>query len=122
MGNIYLAVKQLIDAFALNNKQGFKQVVMVEWPRKGVYSVGFLTNENPRVLSSASGEDLVSLFIPTVPNPTTGFFVTVPKGSIRVLDVSVEDGFKMMISSGVWLPDDGSVGGAEPQPGDGSNT
>lgn len=113
MGNIYSAVKQLIDAFRVDKKKGFQHVVMIEWPREGVYSVGFVSNDNPVPLSKATGEDLISLFIPTVPNVTTGFFVTVPRSSIRVLDVSVEDGFKMMISSGVWVPEDEKSPNAE---------
>lgn len=105
IGNIYSAIKQLIDAFRLDTKKGFRHVVMLEWPRDGVYSLGFITNEEPTILTNETGEDLITLFIPTVPNVTTGFFVVVPRSSVRILDVSVEDGFKMMISSGVWVPE-----------------
>lgn len=111
IGSIYSAIKQLIDAFRLDTRKGFQQVVMLEWPRDGVYSLGFITNDAPALLSAETDEDVITLFIPTVPNVTTGFFVVVPRSSVQVLDVSVEDGFKMMISSGVWLPDakDGAV-------------
>lgn len=105
IGNIYSAIKQLIDAFRMDTRKGFQQVAMIEWPREGVYSLGFITNDQPTLLSDETGEDLVTLFIPTVPNVTTGFFVVAPRSAVRILDVSVEDGFKMMISSGVWLPE-----------------
>lgn len=104
MGNIYSAIKQLIDAFRVDKKKGFQHVVMIEWPREGVYSLGFISNDDPALLTAKTGEDLITLFIPTVPNVTTGFFVVAPRSSVQILDVSVEDGFKMMISSGVWLP------------------
>lgn len=102
--NIYNGVKQLIDAFTIQNRSGFKQVVMVEFPSSGIYSVGFLTNDNPRVLSDITQEDLVCVFVPTIPNVTTGFFISVPRNKVQVLDMSLEEGFKLMMSSGVIMP------------------
>lgn len=103
--NIYSAVKQLIDAFTLQNRPGFKQVVMVEFPRPGVYAVGFLTNDAPDLLATSLDEDVVTIFLPTVPNPTTGFFLALKRDEVTVLDVSLEEGFKMMMSSGAIMPD-----------------
>lgn len=103
--SIYIAVKQLIDAFTIQNRPGFKQVVLVPFPSTDIYSVGFLTNDDPRFLAGRLGQDVVTVFVPTVPNPTTGFFLTVPRHDVKPLDISMEEGFKLMMSAGAISPD-----------------
>lgn len=102
--NIYNAVKQLVDAFTLQDRPGFKQAVLVPFPSEGLWSVGFLTHDSPEVLEQILGQELVTVFVPTVPNPTTGFFIAVPRRSVRPLDVSMEEAFKMMLSAGAIMP------------------
>lgn len=101
--SIYQSVKQLLDAFG-TNKMSFKQVVMVEFPREGMYSIGFLTNEQPKSMARVLDQDVVTAFVPTIPNITTGFFLLIPREKVKFLDLSVEEGLKMIISAGVFTP------------------
>ncbi len=108
--NIYLSTKQVIASITLSSKAGstFSRVVMIEYPRKGIYSVGFLTKENNDSIKhngQPACPGMVSVFVPTVPNPTTGFFVLLHKDEVKYLDMSVEQGFKMIISAGIITPD-----------------
>ncbi len=116
--NIYNAVKQLVDAFTLQDRPGFKQAVLVPFPSEHVWTVGFLTHDAPGVLErTLEQQDLVTVFVPTVPNPTTGFFLTVPRSSVRPLDLSLEDAFKMMMSAGAIMPNGaGGQNGADGDP------
>lgn len=102
--NIYNAVKQLVDAFTLQDRPGFKQAVLVPFPSEGIWSVGFLTHDAPELLEQVLDLDVVTVFVPTVPNPTTGFFISVPRSSVKPLDVSLEEAFKMMLSAGAIMP------------------
>ena len=81
----------------------FRKVVLIEYPRKGIYTIGFLTNENKEdwELSEKTGKDLISLFIPTTPNPTSGFLLFVPRKDCTFLDMKVSEGMKLVISGGV---------------------
>ena len=103
LGSIYRSVKQMIDAFSISNNKGFKQVVLVEWPKEGFYSIAFLTNDQPERLKEYIGKDVVTL-LPTAPNVTTGFFITLKHQLVTPIDLSVEDAFKTIISSGVFAP------------------
>ena len=104
---IYPAVKKMIKAITTDNKT-FQRVVLIEYPRKGLYSVGFVTKEVfPNVLKEIEAEKrLVSVFVPTTPNPTSGFIVLVPRNEIKSVDISVEDGIKMIVSAGFVSPDE----------------
>ncbi|MBI4418973.1 MAG: DUF502 domain-containing protein [Ignavibacteriales bacterium] len=101
---IYSAVKDLIGAFSLG-KQGrtFREVVLVEYPRKGVYSIGFATNDLTARVSSRRTH-LVSVYFPHPPNPTSGVMVLVPRKEVRILDLSVEEGLKLALSAGIVAP------------------
>ena len=101
MGKIYNAVKQITSSFMTQGKVIFKQVVLVEFPRKGMYSIGFVTGEVGEELKARTGQGGVKLLIPTAPNPTTGFFIIAPKEELTYLDMSVEDAIKIIISGGV---------------------
>lgn len=100
----YGAIKQVNDAFS-GNKNSFKTVVMVEFPREGMYSVGFLTSEEHAQIFPQIHEKLVCVFIPTTPNPTSGFMVLVPADKMTKLDMSVAEGVKYIVSLGSIAPE-----------------
>ena len=102
---IYSSVKQVLETLFSSNSESFRRVVLIEYPRKGIWSLGFQTNEALTAARKASGKDLVSIFVPTTPNPTSGFIVMLPTDEITQLDISVEDGFKFIISMGVIVPE-----------------
>ena len=104
-GSVYKTLKQLLETFLRDNSQRFRRVVLVEYPREGLYSVGFVSGEVGPSLQSELEERLLSVFIPTAPNPTTGWYTLVPESSVRDLDLSVEDAFKTIISAGIVNPD-----------------
>jgi uncharacterized membrane protein len=104
MGRIYNASKQIFSALFGHGKTIFKQVVLVEYPRKGIYSVGFTTGVAKGELHSIVPGG-INVFIPTTPNPTSGMFIVVPKEEIYFLKMSVEDGMKMIISGGSVSPE-----------------
>lgn len=103
-GVIYRTIKQMLEAFGGESKSSFQKVVIIEYPRKGVYALAFVTGKNEGELQKKTGEKLVSLFIPTTPNPTSGFLLLLPEEDLIHLDMSVEDGIKMIISGGVIVP------------------
>lgn len=102
---IYLSVKQIIDAISLTQKSSFSRVVMIEYPRKGLYSIGFLTSEGLGEVQHRTDEHVVCVFVPTTPNPTSGWFVLVPRNEVVPLDMTVEDAFKLIISGGMLVPE-----------------
>ncbi len=108
MGRIYNAVKQVTASFMTQGKVIFKQVVLVEFPRKGMYSVGFITGEVEGELREKMKGNGIKIFVPTAPNPTTGFFMIVAKEELTYLDMSVEEALKLVISGGV-MTSKGSV-------------
>ncbi len=101
---IYNTVKQIVDTFSKQNKAVFQQVVMVEFPSKGLYSIGFLTSTAKGEIQSKTGETVVNVFVPTTPNPTSGFLIMVPKQNVTYLDMSVSEGMKLIISFGAVTP------------------
>ena len=101
---IYAAIKQVNEAFA-GNKNSFKTVVLVEFPGPGNYSVGFITNEAQGEILEKSGKKLIGVFIPTTPNPTSGFLILVPVENVTKLDMSVADGIKYIVSLGSISPE-----------------
>ncbi len=105
MSTIYSTAKQVVDAIKGGNGM-FRQVVLVEFPRKGIYAIGFLTNENKgrNELSEKTGKNLISIFMPFAP-PTSGYIVFVPKEECIFLEMSVSDGMKLVISGGVAAPE-----------------
>jgi uncharacterized membrane protein len=113
IGAFYNAVKQIVQTFGAENRAAFSKVVLIEFPRAGCYAIGFLTNNSGGEASGHTGRDLVSVFVPTTPNPTSGFLVLVPRDEARELSMSVRDGMKFIISGGAVLP--GERGG-EPVP------
>lgn len=101
---IYNAIKQVIDAFSVQSKDAFQRVVLVEYPRKGLYALGFVTGVGAGEVQDKTEETVVNVFLPTTPNPTSGFFLMIPKEDLVPLDMTVEEGIKMIISAGVVNP------------------
>jgi uncharacterized membrane protein len=104
LNKFYAAIKQINEAFA-GSKTSFKTVVLVEFPAAGSYSVGFITSETKSTLVKAQGKDLIGVFVPTTPNPTSGFLILVPEEKVTKLDMSVADGVKYIVSLGAIAPD-----------------
>jgi uncharacterized membrane protein len=109
LNKIYGTVKQVNESFSPSNKSSFKQVVLLEYPRAGLYSVGFVTGEAHAAVATIPGEKLLNVFIPTTPNPTSGFLVLVPESAVTKLDLSVADGIKFTISLGSIAPEKGAM-------------
>ena len=96
---IYSAIGQMTESFTkTDNKQ--KSVVLLEYPRKGVWAVGFATRENEGIIKKKINEDLINVFVPTTPNPTSGFLLMVPKKDLIYLDISFEQASKFIVSAG----------------------
>ena len=96
---IYGAIVQMTDTFSKSNNSK-KNVVLIEYPRKGIWAVGFATKENKTSMNSKTGEQLVNVFVPTTPNPTSGFLLMFPKKDIIYLDMSFEEASKFIVSAG----------------------
>lgn len=104
VSKIYLALQQILEVFFGEQARVFREPVLVEYPRPGLWSLGFVTAETPGEAGARVGERVVNVFFPTSPNPVTGWFVCVPESEIVRLDMSVEDGIKMVISAGAFVP------------------
>jgi uncharacterized membrane protein len=105
LNKIYGTIKQVNEAFSTGTKTAFKTVVLVEFPRSGIYSLGFITSENHDEIQRKTREDVVCVFIPTTPNPTSGWLVFVPRQQVTKLGMSVADGIKYIISVGSVTPE-----------------
>jgi len=103
--SIYSSIKQISNTIFDPSGKSFRKVVMLQYPKKGLWSIGFLTNDNVGDEMSAVDDRLVAVFIPTTPNPTSGFIIMTRNDEITELDMSVEEGFKFIISMGVIIPD-----------------
>lgn len=100
---IYVSVKQLIEAFTVSNRAGFQRVVLVEYPRPGMWAIGFVTSRGAAALTERLDRSVTTVFVPTAPNPTSGFLVVVPDDQVIPLSISVEEAFKAIVSGGiVW--------------------
>ena len=100
---IYSAVNQLIETFA-KSKSDKKNVVLIEYPRKGVWAVGFATKENTGEIKKKTGKELINVFVPTTPNPTSGFLLMFQKEEVIYLDLSFEEASKFIVSAGSTNP------------------
>ncbi|WVH09417.1 MAG: Putative membrane anchored protein [Fluviibacter phosphoraccumulans EoVTN8] len=102
--SIYQSVKQISDTVFSPSGQAFRQAALVQYPRQGSWTIGFLTGTLGGEIAERLGDNMVSLYVPTTPNPTSGFFLMVPKSDVLELDMSVEDALKYLISMGVVAP------------------
>lgn len=103
--SIYNSVKQISTTLFDSQGKSFRKVVMLQYPRKGIWSIGFLSNENVSTDIDGIEDGLVAVFVPTTPNPTSGFIIMTPREDITELHMTVEEGFKFIISMGVIIPD-----------------
>jgi uncharacterized membrane protein len=103
---IYFSIKQIVDTIYSKKNDTFKKVVLVEYPRKGIYTIGFITSKAPNKINSLVQEECVSVFIPTTPNPTSGMFIIVPEKDIKYLSIEVEEAIKLIVSGGLVIPDE----------------
>ena len=106
--NIYQGSKQLSEAVFLAKDKKFRGVVLLEYPRKGIYSMGFITGINTGELQDKTEKKVINIFLPTTPNPTSGFYLLVPEEDVIYLKMGVEDAFKLLISGGI-LTDTGNT-------------
>lgn len=105
INRIYRAIQQISNAFFSERREVFKKAVLIEYPRKGVYSLGFLTQDTKGEVQERLDQDMLSVFLPTTPNPTSGFLLFVPKRDVIELSMSIEEALKLVISGGVITPD-----------------
>ena len=103
--SIYNSAKQITTTVLSSEGKSFRKVVLVEYPRKDTWSMGFLTNDHIAINSHKISGEMCAVFIPTTPNPTSGFIIMLPKDDVIELDVNIETGFKYIISMGVIIPD-----------------
>jgi len=101
---IYPPIKQIIGFIFSEDKTAFKKVVLVEYPSKGIWSVGFMTNEGFREAQEKTGQELIHVLVGSTPSPWSGFFILVPKSDVKFLDMSIEDGMKLIVSGGIIKP------------------
>ncbi|MFN0068004.1 MAG: DUF502 domain-containing protein [Limisphaerales bacterium] len=105
LNRIHSVVKQVNEAFTSKSGQSFRQCVLVEFPRAGVYSLGFVTGTAQAEVQARTQAKVLTVFVPTTPNPTTGFLIMVPEDGLTYLDMSVPDGLKFIISLGSVSPE-----------------
>ena len=99
--NVYAAVKQISDAMLSSPGKKYRRVVLIEYPRKGIYTLAFVTGIAKGEVQNKTKSDVINLFVPTTPNPTSGFYLMIPENDVIDLDISVEDAFKLLISGGM---------------------
>lgn len=102
---LYAGIKQIMEAVLATDAKSFRKVLLIEYPRKGLWSVAFMTSDKLGEVQAKTGGKVISVFIPTTPNPTSGFVIMVPEDDVVELEMSVEDGLKMIISLGVAVPE-----------------
>ncbi len=104
VAGVYRAAKQVMEAVLSTGGQSFRKVMLIEYPRKGIWCLSFLTGSDFAEIDARTGKQMVSVFVPTTPNPTSGFVILMPREDVIELDMSVDDGLKMIISLGVAVP------------------
>lgn len=102
--SLYGAIKQIFETIMASRSQAFREVVMLQYPRKGVYSIGFVTGRSKGEIQAATKNETINVFVPTTPNPTSGYLLFVPKKELIYLKMSVEEGVKLVISGGIITP------------------
>lgn len=103
--NLYAGIKQIMEAVLATDGKSFRKVLLIEYPRKGVWSLAFMTSDKLGEVQDKTGARVISVFIPTTPNPTSGFVLMVAEEDAIELDMTVEEGLKMIISMGVVVPE-----------------
>lgn len=100
-GTVYTALRQIFQAAVREDSASFNQVALIEYPRKGLNAIAFVTKAADRRVNEATGKKMVGVFLPTTPNPTSGFLLFVPEDELTILDMTVEEGARLVISAGL---------------------
>ncbi len=104
--SVYGAVKQITVSLFSDTSNSFREVVLVEYPRRGMWMLAFVTGEAPKKVEAVLGGPMINIYVPTTPNPTSGYYIMVPQQDVRKLNISIETGLKMILSAGVVNPID----------------
>lgn len=105
INTVYTSVKQIVETFSSQNRAVFEKVVLIEFPRKGSYAIGFLTGNSKGEIRKRTNLPLRNIFVPTTPNPTSGFLIMLHEDDIEELDMTIGEGMKFIISGGAVVPD-----------------
>ncbi len=105
INTVYGAIKQIFETVMASQSDAFKEVVMFEYPRKGIWVMGFVTGRTKGEVQALTDTEVVNVFLPTTPNPTSGFLLFVPKADLTFMEMSVEEGIKMIVSGGIITPE-----------------
>ncbi len=100
-GMVYKTLKDASDVILTKRAEDFKSIVLVEFPKEGAYAIGFTTASSIQEINEKTGEEMINVYVPTTPNPTSGFFIMVPKEGATFLDMSAEEAFKIILSGGL---------------------
>ena len=106
INTLYGAVKQIFETVMASQSDAFKEVVMFEYPRKGIWVMGFVTGKTKGEVQSLTDTEVINVFLPTTPNPTSGFLLFVPKKDLTFMKMTVEEGIKMIVSGGIITPEE----------------
>jgi uncharacterized membrane protein len=104
INQIYPAARQIVRSLFSRESPAFKKVVLVEYPSRGLWAIGFITNESFKEANEKAASELVHVFIATTPSPLTGYLALIPKKDVKYLDISVEEGIKLIVSGGIVKP------------------
>ncbi|MCK4809578.1 MAG: DUF502 domain-containing protein [Candidatus Omnitrophica bacterium] len=104
VSKIYLPTKRMIEFLFFDPKKNFRAVILVEYPRKGIYSIGFVTNDSDKILEEGTGKKAYNVFIPSSPSPLTGFTIIVPREEVILINIGVEEAIRLVVSGGVINP------------------
>ena len=105
VNKIYKSIKQIISTFSVSNNKSFKEVVLIQYPRNGLWTMCMVTGES----KNKNNEEFYTVFVPTTPNPTSGFMILIKKEDVITTDIPVEDGLKIIISGGLIAPDKNNI-------------
>ena len=103
---IYVGVKQLLEALFFQKTRAFEKAALIEYPRRGIYAICFITGESKGEVQCKTNKNMINVFVPTTPNPTSGFYILIPENELIILNMSVEDAFKLIVSGGIVSPNE----------------
>lgn len=104
--SVYAAIKQIFETVLSNHSDAFREVVLFEYPRRGAWAMGFITGKTEGEIQDSTADEVVNVFLPTTPNPTSGYLLFLPKRELVILSMTVEEGIKMVVSGGIVTPPD----------------
>jgi uncharacterized membrane protein len=104
--SVYGAIKQIFETVLSNHSEAFREVVLFEYPRRGAWAMGFITGKTEGEIQDSTADEVVNVFLPTTPNPTSGYLLFLPKRELVLLSMTVEEGIKMIVSGGIVTPPD----------------